>query len=130
MTTKTITIDRVEDLQDGDEAVFKIDDHEYTGPVYGTCNFLYFATRLLRDPNGTSMFARGCFVSATREVPALPTEPLSVITDVLINTGRKFPHAVLVEEGAYDWITVEGIHYRTLTACEIVSFKLAKVVPA
>ncbi len=130
MTTKTITIDRVEDLQDGDIATFNFYGHEYTGPAYIDHGDLIFCDRIVIWKNGEQAPLAARFVKATREIPTLPTEPLSVITDVVIDTGRRFSHAVLTKEKSYDWLATDGTYYRTLQDNEIVSFKLGKVVAA
>lgn len=134
MTKKTIT--KVEDLQDGDIATFRYAGRDYTGPVFvDKDNDLRFMDWVLLwgDHKGPSSLA-DFFVSATREVPALPTEPLSVITDVIVESGNTYPLAMRtdVELRPFRWraFSASGRQTNWLNDHDIVSFKLAKVVEA
>lgn len=130
MTTKTRIINRIIDLEPGDEATFRFDGMEYTGPMHESGGgLLLWANMLIRDIDGRAGFNARYFVKAIREVPALPTEPLSVITDVVTDTGREYSHAVLIEEKIYGWLAADGPYYQSFQAEDIVSFRPARVVP-
>lgn len=78
MTNKTITITDLADVRDGDICTVKLGGRQYTGPAYsGVGNVLKWGGHILRY-NGEP-YAYVVFLSATREVPALPTEPGSMI---------------------------------------------------
>lgn len=73
-----------EDLRVGDVATFAYMGHEFTGPVWerkhGTLFVGSEAIRYEHWPTGRVRWSEPFdFVRATRETPALPTEPGSVI---------------------------------------------------
>lgn len=134
MSTRTIEITDVKDLQPGDIATFKMNGHEYTGPVWeNEIGEILWATYVLRNSSGrviTTGLTR--FVKATRGLPVLPTAPLSVITDVVINGNHKYPLAVRQDDEFHEWVVINsaGGYADEYPADAITSFKLAKVVEA
>lgn len=68
-----------------------------------------------------------------RPTPPLPTEPGSVILDVVLDSGESFPWAVLLNNDARDsapWATPTDSGFEWISVGLIASFTLAKVVPA
>ena len=118
----TITITEVADLRAGDIATFRYDGHEFTGEVrkddFGT---LWVGPVVVRHYNGDP--SRSCpLVSATREVPDLPTQLGSVIANVVTRDGAEYDWAMLADPGddagvswvvafsdGYDWVRPDQI---------------------
>ena len=76
--TKTITITDLSEVRAGDLCTVEIGGHQYTGPAYsGVGNVLRWGGHTLRYNGVPRPYVT--FVSATREVLALPTEPGSMI---------------------------------------------------
>ena len=76
--SERIKITDLADVQDGDMVTVEIEGRQYTGPAYaGGGGILLWGEYLLRYASGEPGII--AFVSATREVPALPTEPGSMI---------------------------------------------------
>ena len=129
---REIIIYRVEDLQAGDIATMIIGGESYVGPITELEGDLFWAKYLVLGEDGTRGLISKSFKEALRELPPLPTKPLSVITDVVTTNGKTYPLAILRERGPFEWclfdtqIGERGVCH----ADEIESFKLAKVVPA
>lgn len=107
----TITITNREDLRPGDDAKFEFIDfrqgkHPVTGPLWTQeGQNLIVGGDPVRFSDG--MWGRAYrFVSATRTVPDLPTEPGSVI-HVYEARGKRFEKPVLavLDELGRDWFT-------------------------
>lgn len=66
-----------------------------------------------------------------RTEPALPTEPGSVIMDVVTHTGIEYGTMFLDYQGDWEaFLVPDKSSFRWLIPSEIKSFRLAKVVPA
>lgn len=111
----TITITDRDDLRPGDNATFEYVDfagvgHPNTGPLWaGGLNSLLVGGDTVRFQDRTwSTYFR--FVSATRTVPDLPTEPGSVI-HVYEVRGKRFEKPVLavLDELGRNWLTSSRI---------------------
>ena len=120
MNTTTITITDREDLRPGDVATFEYvrrdgTAHPFTGPLWTQeGQNLTIGGYPVRFSDGEwSRYYR--FVSATRTVPDLPTEPGSII-HVYESRGERFEKPVLavLDELKKDWFTptaVDGYYW-------------------
>ena len=120
--TKKITITDLADVRDGDLCTVEIEGHQYTGPAYaGRGDILVWGGRVLRYSHGEPG-TLVVFLSATREAPALPTEPGSVIlvheaNGVVCNPPvlavrdgtNTFPWGATRQIGSVDWLRDEDI---------------------
>lgn len=70
----TINIDKAEDLRAGDRVTFSYQGHEFTGEAWAEHGRLFVGPTLVGRSEG-----RHRFITATREVPDLPTEFGSLI---------------------------------------------------
>lgn len=84
-----------------------------------------------RDPTAgrhylSSLNGQQTFVRATRTLPPLPTEPRSVILDVVTETGREYSIGVR-DNAEWNLVDAQG-EWGSLRSERIVSFTPAKVV--
>lgn len=95
--TKTITITNINQLRAGDIATCSYDGHEFTGEVWGSAyGPLFVGASFVRYADGRPSPAVS-LVSATREVPDLPTELGSVIANVVTRDGCHYDWAMLAD---------------------------------
>ena len=120
----TITITNINQLRAGDIATLSYEGHEFTGEVWtGAYGELRVGATFIRFADGRSN-SDTHLVSATREVPDLPTELGSVIA----NVDTLFGHydwamlAGLANGMALSWIVSSANRYRWVRPEEITSW--------
>ena len=118
------------DLRVGDIATFTYQGHEFTGPLWTEGDgSLYVGAALFR-------FSDGCwfdpyeFVRATREAPALPTEPGSVIEITAIDENPIEPTLAMLDDESEWMLANRRDGGWALLAREITGWRPMKVVPA
>ena len=125
-----ITITDIADLRVGDIATLSFEGHEFTGEVWeGERGSLFIGLTIVHyrvgDPSPSLTL-----ISATREVPDLPTEMGSVIANVVTRDGYHYDWAMLVDPldslgvswvvssaDRYDWVYSDLI--LSLTPCTV-----------
>lgn len=128
----TITITDLADVREGDIVTFEYEGYRYTGPTYGasfdsSVGALCVTGLILRTVNGLPS-SLVTFISATREVVDLPTEPNAVIRDVEVKGHvRIYP---LGRRTAHGWelFDEDGILQRSVYPKFITAWTPAEVV--
>lgn len=118
-------------LQVGDTATFAYNGHEITGVVWSQAG----RAMIGKMPLGTAeeWDPDLDFVRATREVPALPTEPGSVIHIIRLIDAEPFDEpraAALLGDASWVTLTPDGNSHTWLIPEQIAEWTPAKVVPA
>lgn len=119
----TITITDIADLRAGDVATCSYEGHKFTGELWENAyGELFVGAAFVRYADG-SPSPTISLVSATREVPDLPTEPGSVIANVVTRDGGHYDWAMLVDPGeAAFWAATDDQSYAWLRSGRIVSW--------
>ena len=124
----TITITDIADLRAGDVATCSYKDHKFTGEVWaGAHGELFLGPVVVRHYNGdpSPYLTR---ISATREVPDLPTELGSVIANVVRKNGLRYDWAMLADDSRpRGWVATYDGGYVWIASDEIVSWDLCTV---
>lgn len=126
----TITITDINQLRAGDVATLSYEGHEFTGEVrkddFGT---LWVGPVIVRHYNGDP--SRSCpLVSATREMPDLPTKLGSVIANVVLAGGYHYSWAMLVDPGddlGLSWVVSDADTYSWAYPDQITSWDACSV---
>ena len=121
----TITITDINQLRAGDVATLSYEGHEFTGEVrkddFGT---LWVGPVVVRHYNGDP--SSSCtLVSATREVPDLPTQLGSVIANVVTRDGAEYDWAMLADPGddaGVSWVVASSDGYDWVRHARIISW--------
>ena len=107
----TITITDIADLRVGDIATLSYKGHEFTGEVWaGTYGELFVGGAFARYVDGHPSPVTS-LVSATRELPDLPTKLGSVIANVVTEDGDRYDWAMLVDptdRSGVSWVGVSS----------------------
>ena len=123
--SKTITITDIADLRVGDIATLSYDGHEFTGEVWvSPYGELIVGATCARFNSGRPSHV-ATFVSATREVPDLPTELGSVIANVVLVGGYHYDWAMLTDpkdDSGQSWIACTADVYAWVRADLITSW--------
>ena len=140
----TIEITRVEDVREGDTVTMRDKfGGEYVGPVRRIDAVVTPGTVLGFGPEGSVTLAhsrdsyflgwrlasyRWTFIRATREVPDLPTEPGSVITNATIR-GTEGVTAFLAWNGEWQCDRGTGSGFNWANPEQITAWTPARIVP-
>ena len=125
--TKTITITNINQLRAGDLATCSYEGHEFTGEVWANAyGGLLVGGHLVRFFDGLPT-SRTTLVSATREVPDLPSKPGSVIANVVTKDGDRYDRAMLANPGVCPWVATNEDGWDWLRMDEIVSWDACTV---
>jgi len=126
----TVEITRVEDIQVGDRVTLTCNDSTVVGRVRDVTHG--DATHLTIANLPCSLIVGGgywwTFVGATREVPALPTEPGSVITNATVR-GETGHAAVLCDDGGWFTLRPAGDGFYLHRPKDITAWEPARIVP-
>ena len=120
--SKTITITDIADLRVGDIATLSYKGYKFSGEVWrDDAGGLRVGNSIIRYPSGSPGDSL-TLVSATREVPDLPTKLGSVIANVVTRDGGHYDWAMLADPmdvaglswvvscpGEYDWVHPDQI---------------------
>ena len=121
-----ITITDIADLRAGDIATCSHAGHEFTGEVWeGASGELLVGGTFVRYVGGHPS-PTTTLVSATREV-LLPTEPGSVIANVVTKDGDRYDRAMLANPGVCPWVATNEDGWDWLRMDEIVSWDACTV---
>ena len=123
----TITITDINQLRAGDVATCSYRGHEFTGEVWAASDdgsVLFAGAACVRVNDGRpSPYVT--LISATRDVPDLPTEPGSVIANVVTRYGLHYDWATLARmanRSGLMWIVSSANWYRWASPDEIISW--------
>ena len=119
----TITITNLADLRAGDIATLSYEGHEFSGEVWAGAGGELFLGITIVHYNVGDPLPYLTLISATREVPDLPTEPGSVIANVVTESAERYDLAMLVGPTNYEcWMVVNDKGYMWLLPEWIVSW--------
>ena len=121
----TITITDIADLRVGDIATLRYKGHEFTGEVWaGAHGELFLGLTIVHYSVGYPSPSL-TLISATREVPDLPTQLGSVIANVVLVGGYYYDWAMLTDpkdDSGQSWIACTADVYAWVRADLITSW--------
>lgn len=126
----SITITDISDLRAGDVATLSYKGYKFTGEVWRDgAGGLRVGNSIIRYPSGTP--GDSCtLVSATREVPDLPTKLGSVIANVDARDGYHYDWAMLAgpaNVAGLSWVVSSADRYGWMRPDEIISWDACTV---
>ena len=121
----TITITEVSNLRAGDTATLTYHGHQFTGEVWANDDGALFIGPAVVSYFDSTPAVGVTLVSATREVPDLPTKVGSVIANVVTMDGAEYDWAMLVDATDFSgvsWVVASADGYGRARPDQIVSW--------
>ena len=121
----TITITEVSNLRAGDTATLTYHGHQFAGEVWANDDGALFIGPAVVSYFDSTPAVGVTLVSATREVPDLPTKVGSVIANVVTMDGAEYDWAMLADPGddaGVSWVVASSDGYDWVRHARIISW--------